>query len=648
MSWINALSGMLLNATVQFTIVKMADNFNAPTGIGKAINDAWATVRDIANMAFIFVLLYASIQLIIGQKGAGDTRKLIVNMIIAALLINFSLFITKIVIDAANLISLTFYGAMAPEALAANAGIANAGLSNSITEPLGLSSLLVLAKGQVVTTGGIFAIGVMGSLFLLIVTFVFVAISLMLLIRYIVLIFILILSPIAFVASILPALKTQAGQWRTSLTSQAFFAPLFFALLWISIKLFRGILPTGANLNNALVGTQTVDANGIVITSYPETGMGIIINFIVIIGFLILSLVLSKNLASKTAGGVDKLINRATGVAGAATMGAGGRLGRATFGRAAQSRADNKELQQRALAGSWSARLQLAAAKKTAKSSFDARATGLGKQLGAGTAQKGGFAGDLKKRDTALKEAAKGLATTDEEREANQAAMKAAEDKIKATKTDYNEALKEAKRRADETIKKTDPEFTDLRDAESAEKLAKIRMEEAMSPNSGDTPEMKLERQEEYERAKEEADKKRQEFEEKKAAFVEAETEEKKKAHKQAEEELEKTNDLNQGRDRIKAAAKSREENVKKLQRRWWQPSTDKVLGVFAVKKEDENAPRVLRKLAKGESKEEQIARLAKEKAEEDAKAAKASGTAEPEEKTDEEKSGGDKKTETT
>src|SRR4051812_35738977 len=97
------LSGVFLNNVVRLTIVEMAQNLDPATGLGGAINVTWTAVRDVANMLFIFALLYTAIMTIFGK---GDYKRTILNLIIAALLINFSLFFTKVIIDAANLLSL--------------------------------------------------------------------------------------------------------------------------------------------------------------------------------------------------------------------------------------------------------------------------------------------------------------------------------------------------------------------------------------------------------------------------------------------------------------------------------------------------------------------------------------------------------------
>src|SRR3989344_1416303 len=103
MSLLTGLAGIILNAVIYYTIVDIANNYSRIT----TINEAWSVIRDLANMSFIFVLLYAAIKTILGT--GSDTKNLIVKIIVVAILINFSLFFTKVVIDASNVLAIAFY-----------------------------------------------------------------------------------------------------------------------------------------------------------------------------------------------------------------------------------------------------------------------------------------------------------------------------------------------------------------------------------------------------------------------------------------------------------------------------------------------------------------------------------------------------------
>ena len=71
------------------------------------ISSAWAVVRDLSNIFFILILLYVAIEIILDM--AHDAQKTIARVVIIALLINFSMFFTQIIIDTSNVLALVFY-----------------------------------------------------------------------------------------------------------------------------------------------------------------------------------------------------------------------------------------------------------------------------------------------------------------------------------------------------------------------------------------------------------------------------------------------------------------------------------------------------------------------------------------------------------
>ena len=73
------------------------------------VGEAWHIIRDLSNIFFIIALLYIAIQTILGLSTHGGPKKMIAQVIIMALLINFSMFFTKVVIDSANILALVFY-----------------------------------------------------------------------------------------------------------------------------------------------------------------------------------------------------------------------------------------------------------------------------------------------------------------------------------------------------------------------------------------------------------------------------------------------------------------------------------------------------------------------------------------------------------
>ncbi|KND48543.1 MAG: hypothetical protein AB200_02335 [Parcubacteria bacterium C7867-005] len=434
LSFLLGLAGILLNYVIDYTVVDMKQHIGDLTSI-KMI---WETVRDIANMFFIFILLYASIKLILGDRSLA--KETIKNLVIIALFINFSLFGTKVLIDASNIVTLTFYGAISPDA--AQGDNFSMGLSNSFVAPLKIQTIYKTDGTDSINAGEITLVGIMGSIFILITTWVFLAITFFFLMRYVILILVMAFSPIAFLALVIPGLKDQAKQWKDALMSQLTFAPVFMFLAWVVIVIINDPSFIGVNGSETLRQglTQSAAVNG----APSPGGMGLIINFFIAIALIVAALTTAKSISSKAGGVVGKMGSWAMGLAGGATVGLAGRAGRGIIGRYGASLEGNKELQDRAAEGSIRARLNLAAASKLSKSSFDIRATGIGKDLGAGKGQSGGYAKDLKDRIETEKKYADSLKPSE------LSVIEAKRKLDEAKKTDDPEIIADAQRKVDE------------------------------------------------------------------------------------------------------------------------------------------------------------------------------------------------------
>ena len=591
--YVVGLSGVVLNFVVQYTVVNMGARVDA-----SSVNNAWSVIRDISNMGFIFVLLYAAIMTIVGQ--GEDNQKLIVKIVIVAILVNFSLFFTKFVIDVSNILAVMFYDAIAPGAL--NSGI-SWGLSNSLMQNLQLQSIFDI-KTTGVAGERLLIIGVMGTILALIAAFVFFAISILLIIRFVVLIFVLILSPLMFVSLVLPNTKEYTKQWWDALSGQAFFAPIYFMLTWIVIVVSRGLFQTKT-------GGSMAEVVGASAATPSEDSVGILVNFIIMIALLIASLTIAKTWASRAGPAVSKLTSWATGKAGAVSLGAAGWAGRKTVGSWGGNTLNDEQLKARARQGDIGARLKLATANKMAKSSFDMRATGIGTTLGAGKAQKGGWVQDQKD-----------LAKRFEK-------YKPSGEEIKKAKEREEENQKKLDTLAEKAIPKTDEHTAAERELESLRR----------SPTKDLSNEAILARKARIEAAQEEVNRHKEELEKSRKQYVEtsddldaAEMRARRDTHKEYRQSLE-----NSMENMAKASERREPQRIigkipivgKKIN--WALKGTGYIVG-------GKDRATAIRAAAKGKSKKEKLAEAAAELAKEEVE------TAGEAEKLAEEKIGGEEK----
>jgi|AntRauTorckE6833_2_1112554.scaffolds.fasta_scaffold00575_13 hypothetical protein len=460
-------AGLALDTSVNLTIVGMA-KFLEGDG-GTSIENSWTVFRDLINILFIFGLLYVSITIII--KGlAQNTKQLLVTIIASALLINFSFFFTKVAIDVSNYATIEIYntisnfddcdslsGCMINELKISTAlnptskGIAqdvsgavgaNTGGTLDIGGNLNNASSRIKSPLQTYIDSGVAII--LGSIFIIIASFVLLALAIMLIIRFIMLIILLITSPVMFLGWVLPQLSSISKKWFKSLNEQLLFPPLAFLFIFITISVADGL----GSLSNVSTG-------GVFAT---------IINYLVVTGFLLASIIISKKVGATGA-------DWATSKAGNLTLGASAKLGRTSIGRISNRMAQNYK--PTTAAGKF-VKTRL---KNVGNATFDARNTkafsGIGKATGVnldfGKGQKQGFEKLEEKRmkdiEKEIKDSKKPTLgqrmqlnsirmQSDAEREENKGAIDESTKAIKETKSDI--------KNVEERIKKTKLELSKL------------------------------------------------------------------------------------------------------------------------------------------------------------------------------------------
>lgn len=275
------LGGLMMDFAISFSITDFKTQI---AGVG-AIKDAWGTLRDFANMFFIFMLLYAAISMIIGR--ANDSKKVVMGVIIAALLINFSFFFTGLMIDASNTITVGVYNQIIK-----NAGGGTITISKAFMNGLGLQGIENIELSATDPLLTIITATSMGSVFFLITAFVFFAAGILFVIRSAILAFLLIVSPMAFAASGLPSEfgKNVSGKWWGALNANLIFAPMYMIMIFISIKVMQSV--TGGTASNA--GAENLGKLLAGATTQNGADGASLFNFVIIIIMMVMSLIVAK------------------------------------------------------------------------------------------------------------------------------------------------------------------------------------------------------------------------------------------------------------------------------------------------------------------------------------------------------------------
>ena len=330
-AWLLGVAVITLDNTVYYTVVTMGHYISGLTAIGVT----WRILRDLSNIVLIFGFLAIGISIILDVNWYGGGTKMLPMLLVAAVALNFSLFISEAIIDAGNLFATEFYTQI-------NGGnpaglqdinfdnIANAknnGIANKIMSQLGLATIYgdVITRPSILTNA--FAtsfIGFMSIILFLIAAFVMFSLAFILIIRFIVLIFLIILAPIGFVGLAVPQLSQYAKQWWSYLINQTITAPVLLLMLYVALAVitdanFLGFGPTGLAANGGWVGFVP---NG---TTNLTGFASLILSFLVAMGLLLAVTIFAKKL-----GAIGS--SWATKAAGALSFGAVSFAGRATLG----------------------------------------------------------------------------------------------------------------------------------------------------------------------------------------------------------------------------------------------------------------------------------------------------------------------------
>jgi len=385
---VGALTGWmseLLDFSIQFSLTTA--NYKIA-----GVQTGWEIFRDFANMFFIFILLYIAVMTIL-QLGGFNTKKVLANLIIVALLVNFSFFLTGVVIDASNVLGGFLYDSMTPmvvDKVASEGGpqvmekqTLGAVFMTGLKIPLAKSDQVLVEAGIIPTEiGETHQAGMLllASIVLLVAAFVFLAGALLFIIRTGVLMLVLMISPFAFVAAILPKTQQYWQKWVGHLAGTAFVAPIYLLLIVVVV----GII----NSDTLLVAAHGEGQNLLSPLNYGSDsfseGMGIYLNYALIIFLLIAAMTISQQVSSSIGGMSRRWAGRITGFAASTAMSAPGAAFRGAE-RAMRKLSRVTKKQTGAMSRvTKAANVAARGLGKINKFSYDPRSTRLGKAAAAG------------------------------------------------------------------------------------------------------------------------------------------------------------------------------------------------------------------------------------------------------------------------
>ncbi|HRY62818.1 MAG TPA: hypothetical protein P5056_03565, partial [Candidatus Paceibacterota bacterium] len=275
-------------------------------GSDSSVVAAWKILRDVINMIFLLVMMYIAVGTVLQLEGV-NWKKQIGAIIMAAVMINFSLAVTRIIIDTTNVFALYFYEkAQGP---ADSKTGERQGIANLIFERLAVPDALKEDTGSLENSPSLGAIIVnfLGSILVLLsASYVFFLAAFLFVFRSVALIFSAIFSPLPWIGMAIPKMGGKlSSSWWDSLINNAVFAPVYTFCLYFAIQFI---------LCAPLDKIQGGDKGGIL-----PLGMFFVITISLLFGCVMVAQKMGAQGMSVAQSGAKWVMGASLGTAGAAT-----------------------------------------------------------------------------------------------------------------------------------------------------------------------------------------------------------------------------------------------------------------------------------------------------------------------------------------
>ena len=267
-----------------------------------AVENGWVIIRDVVNMFFIIILLVIAFATIFNVK-EYKYQAMLPRLLIMAVVINFSRTICGVLIDFGQVVMLTFVNGF------------QAAAGGNFVKALKIEELMQFKENAASTDTSfqkVLASFILAALMITITAVVLGAFAIMLVMRMVMLWFLIVLSPIAFLASVWPSgrIKQKYSMWWDAFLDNIMIGPILAFFLWLSL-LVLGNGDMGTEVKTG--GTYQKATGEVTEVSEPSVGYTKVgttdnmLSYLLGIGMLIGSLAMAQGMRS--AGG---------GIAGAA------------------------------------------------------------------------------------------------------------------------------------------------------------------------------------------------------------------------------------------------------------------------------------------------------------------------------------------
>lgn len=274
-----------------------------------AVTYGWTIVRDFANMFFVLILLVIAFATILRVE-SYNLKTWLPKLVIMAILINFSKLICGVIIDFAQVIMLTFIGAVKEIT------------GGTMIELLGVSKILEFNESEVegieVNGWTILSSVILGVIMMIVAVVVIVVMLMMIIVRMVMIWIYIVLSPLAYLLASFPQGKKYSERWWSDFSKNVIVGPIIAFFLWLSFASLGGVEGSAEmeKMGPAVAGVD-VDSSGVSATITTAGSFEHMIKFLVSIGMLVGGLMIAQEMggmAGKIAGkGMAKLQSMGAG-----------------------------------------------------------------------------------------------------------------------------------------------------------------------------------------------------------------------------------------------------------------------------------------------------------------------------------------------
>lgn len=228
-------------------LVKLALGLNQGVESAATVQTGFSISLAIANLGFVLAIIVIAIATILRSQTYG-LKKILLKLIFAAILVNFSLVIAGAVLNFANSLTYWFLSNVSPaiggDVYGLNSGFIDSMVSSFSPQDLFQPPDTVDLEQALGTFVQAILNMVFGIVFLVLIFIILAAFAAMLLIRYVYLVVLLILMPFVWLCWIFPRLQSNWEKWWHNFVRWAFFAPLGIFFLYLAVTTAPALNPS--------------------------------------------------------------------------------------------------------------------------------------------------------------------------------------------------------------------------------------------------------------------------------------------------------------------------------------------------------------------------------------------------------------------